>query len=80
MRLLLVLVMAAIRARAIAVPAAAEEPATVSLEWTVESATIPPGPPPTGGVVTVTPSATSGQAITVVMPVPRPCGAPRFNR
>ena len=56
------------------------QPATVDHDCTVSGASIPPGPPARVGVVTVTPSANSGQGVVATATVPGPCGAPGFNK
>jgi hypothetical protein len=56
------------------------QPATVDHNCTVTGASIPPGPPASVGVVTVTPSASSGQGVVATATVPGPCGAPGFNK
>jgi len=56
------------------------QPATADHNCTVTGASIPPGPPASVGVVTVTPSANSGQGVVATATVPGPCGAPGFNK
>jgi hypothetical protein len=56
------------------------QPATADHNCTVTGASIPPGPPASVGVVTVTPSPNSGQGVVATATVPGPCGAPGFNK